>query len=46
MSSEKGTPSLASPFDRGRVPLGGATMSGSFLAGPPREAEKGGKKGD
>jgi len=36
----------SSPFDRGRIPPGCATMSGSFLAGPPREAEQGGQKGD
>jgi hypothetical protein len=29
--------------DRGRIPSGCATMSGSFLAGPPREADHGGK---
>ena len=32
-------------FHRGRISLGCATMSGSFLAGPPREAEQGGKGG-
>ena len=37
---------FSSPFDRGRIPLGCATMSGSFPAGPPREAVEGGKKGD
>jgi hypothetical protein len=29
--------------DRGRIPSGCATMSRSFLTGPPREADQGGK---
>ena len=32
--------------DRGRAPLGCATMSGSFPAGPPRNADQGGQEGD
>jgi hypothetical protein len=36
---------MLSPFERGRFPLGCATMSGSFLAGKPREADKRFKKG-
>jgi len=32
--------------DRGRIPPVCATMSGSLLAGPPREADPGGKEGD
>jgi hypothetical protein len=31
--------------DRGRSPSGCATMSGSFLTGPPRKADQGGKGG-
>jgi hypothetical protein len=31
--------------DRGRIPSGCATLSGSFLTGPPREADQGGKGG-
>src|SRR5512137_2489230 len=32
--------------DRGRIPSGCAAMSGSFLTGPPRYADQGGKEGD
>ena len=32
--------------DRGRIPSGCATMSGSFPTGPPRNADLCGKKGD
>ena len=36
---------IFAPFDRGCIPPGGTTMYGSFLAGKPREAEGGFKKG-
>ena len=36
---------IFAPFDRGCIPPGGTTMYGSFLAGMPREAEGGFKKG-
>ena len=39
----KSSPALL--LHRGRIPSGCVTMSGSFLAGPPREADKGGKRG-
>jgi hypothetical protein len=32
--------------DRGRIPSGCATMSGSYLTGTPRNADQGGKEGD
>ena len=35
----------APSFDRGRIPTGCATMSGSLLTGPPREVDQGGRKG-
>jgi len=41
--SVKSSPTLLS--HRGRIPSGCATMSGSFLTGPPREAEQGGQGG-
>jgi hypothetical protein len=45
----KGGEPWSPPFvkgDRGRIPSGCAAMPGSFLTGPPREANQGGKEGD